>query len=78
MISNGVVVMVPVEIDQDEEASEPVSSPPETPGDPIIEIAICEGGRIISHDRRFAVVVVVLDNGGFHVFGSLRSRSGRA
>ena len=47
MISKGFVVVVPVEIDEDEEASEPVSSPPERPGDPIIEITISQGGRII-------------------------------
>ena len=39
---------MPVEIAQDEEAAEAESSPPERPWDPIIEIAVCPRGWIIS------------------------------
>ena len=78
MISNGAVVMVSVKINQDEETSKPVSSPPETPGDPIIEIAIFPGGRIITYDGRSVISVVLLDFRGLHVFGNLRRSSGGA
>jgi len=78
MIGNVVVVVAPVEIGQDEEASEPVSVPPELVRDPVIQISVFPGGRIISHDRRLISVIVIVDNIGFHIFGNLRRRSGGA
>jgi hypothetical protein len=72
------VVKVPVEIAQDEEAAEAEPSPPERPGDPIIEIPVCPGGRIIAHDGRSILVIVFLDAGGLHIIGILRTRSGVA
>jgi hypothetical protein len=70
--------MEPVEIAQDKEAAKPPSSPPKRPGDPIIEIAIFPGGRIITYDGRSVIIVVLLDFGGLHVFGNLRRSSGGA
>jgi hypothetical protein len=66
MIGNVVVVMVPVEIDQDKEAVEAEPSPPEWRWDPIIEIGVFPGGCIISNDRRFVVGIVILKNRGLH------------
>jgi len=75
MISNLVVVKAPVEIDQDEEASEPVSVPPELVRDPVIEIGVFPWGRIICHDGRLVSVIVIVNNIGFHIFGNLRRMS---
>ena len=78
MIGNLVVMIAPVEIDQDEEASEPVSVPPELVRDPVIEIGVFPGGLIISHDRGLVSVIVIVNNIGFHIFGTFRRRSGGA
>jgi hypothetical protein len=75
MIGNVVAMMVPVKIVQDEEASEPESSPPEWIWYPVIEIGVFPGGRIISHDGRLVVVVVAFDSRGPQIFGSLRRKS---
>jgi len=70
--------MKPVKIVQDKEAAKPVSSPPERPGDPIIEIAIFPGGWIITYDGRPVIIIVLLNFRGLHIFGTLRRSSGGA
>ena len=77
MISNGVVVIVPVEIDQDEEACESESFPPERRWDPVIEIGVFQGGWIISNGRRFVTVIVILKDRCLHIFGSVWTGSGQ-
>jgi len=72
------VVKVPVEIAQDEEAAEAEPSPPERPGDPIIEIAIFPGRWIITYDGRPVIIVVLLNFRGLHIFRTLRRSSGGA
>ncbi len=72
------MVIVKVEITQNEETSKPESSPPERPGDPVIEIAIFPGGWIITNDRRSVFIIILLNLGGVHIFGNLRRRSGGA
>jgi hypothetical protein len=72
------VVKVPVEIAQDEEAAEAEPSPPEWPGDPIIKITVCPGRRIVAHDGRSILVIVLVNIGGLHIIGILRTRSGVA
>jgi hypothetical protein len=74
MVGKVVMVIVPVEIAQDEEAAKTEPSPPEWPRDPIIEITVCPGRWIIAHDGRSVLVIVFLDIGGLHIFGSLRGR----
>jgi hypothetical protein len=74
MICNAVVVVAPVKIHQDEEASEPESAPHEWVWDPFIEIGVFPGGWIIGHDGRFVIVIVILNNRGLHIFGNLRRR----
>jgi hypothetical protein len=71
-------MMEPVEIAQDKEAAKSVSSPPEGPGDPIIEIAIFPGRWIITYDGRSVFIVVLLNFRGFHVFRTLRRSSSGA
>ena len=73
-----VVIMIPVKIVQDKEASEPESSPPEVPGDPIIEIAIFPGRWVITYDGRPVVIVVLFDFRGLDIFRTLRRSSGGA
>jgi len=72
------VIMIPVkvEITQDKEAAKPESSPPERPGDPIIEIAILPGGRIITYYGGSVIIVVLLYFRGLHILGNLRRSSG--
>ena len=67
--------MTPVEIGQDEEASEPVSVPPECVRDPVIEIGVFRGWLIVSHHRRFVSIIVIVNSIGFHIFGTFRRRS---
>jgi hypothetical protein len=74
MISNVVVMMVPVEIGQDEETAEAEPSPPEWRWHPIIEIAVFRRRWIISHDRRLVIVIVILNDKWLQVFRSLLRR----
>ena len=65
-----------VKIPKDEEAAEAVPSPPEWPWDPIIQITVFPGRRIIAHHGRTVFVIISLNNGGLHIFGNLRRRGG--
>jgi hypothetical protein len=78
VVGKPVVIMKPVEIAKDKEAAKPVSSPPERPGDPIIEIAIFPGRWIITYDGRPVIIVVLLNFRGLHIFRTLRRSSGGA
>ena len=55
------VIMVPVEIAQYEEAAESESSPPKRPWDPIIEPIPIPRGRVIAHHGRSVLVIVAFD-----------------
>ena len=76
MVGKPVVVMVPVEIVQYEVAAEAEPIPPEWPWDPGIEIIVFPWRRIIAHDGRPVLVIVLLNIGGRLIFGNLRRRSG--
>jgi hypothetical protein len=78
MVAKPVVVMVPVEIVQYEEAAELELIPPERPWDPGIEIIVFPWRRIIAHDGRSILIIVLLNIVGRLIFGNLRRRRGGA
>ena len=76
MVGVPVVATVPVEIVQYEEAAKTELIPPEWPWDPDIEIIVFPWRRIITHDGRSVLVIVLFNVGGRLIFGKLWRRSG--
>ena len=54
------VMTVPVEIAKDEETTESEPSPPEWIGDPAVKIAVFPWGRIITHNGRSVLFIILL------------------
>ena len=78
MIAVPMAVMVAVEIAKDEKTPETESSPPERIWHPAVKIAIFPGGRVIAHDGRPVLFIILIHDSRINVFGNLRRRSGGA